>query len=1198
MSELREAQALFDSGLNDSNEKRFEEALVKYRAAAKMGHGRAMNAVGLVFYYGEGVAKDVVEAHKWFKLSAETGEPRALRNLAVGFRKGETEAGISVDHVEAMRLMRMAADAGLADAMYRMADWLREANENDPAALEWFMNGADAGDADCMMMVGELHRIGACGLQPDYSNALPWYERAAAIDADQIVRIANTLLRSGDLVRAVELYEKAAGRGSATAMCNLGVCHENGKGVAKSAEKAVELYQRASDLGNADAIFNLGVCYATGDGVAKSAEKAVDLYQRASELGDVDAMFNLGLCYEHGKGVATSAEKAAELYQRASDLGDATATTYLGVCYERGDGVVKSVEKAVALFSRASELGDALATVNLGVCYMNGNGVAASIRIGAKHWLRAAAMGESNARQFIDSGMPKEKDEVLYGMVTGLLSGGEPDSTTARKLLETRLTNGPVLFDDFVFDGDNFPLDRIGDTLRLFAEFDHSIQSLQFALRLDKERQPEQQQWFDRVAELIGGAVFDDGDKIVLMQVALLFRKEAPLELYEALKLVVDARVAKLTVKSVLPLVCVLEELDRAVRSLEFKFDSARFVVRTCVFGAMCEHMLAAELPNDLTSETALETTLLWLGVVRQAEFFGGVEMERVAMVECSVEARLRNDKAARDKYAMILVRDLKRRVPHLLLATPEFAAASAAKLDGEIENKRVKVILLGDSGVGKTQVRRRLGGVHEFQDKHTSTDTAEVSSVEVTSLTVASTSRWIERDDTNTSENVKLHGPAFARSLMFAASGADNVPHTSSILSGAREPERANSSSSGDARSVAPMKSVSVAATSSDASTVGVSETIARAMHAHVSTSSARAPAATSSPSFVPQELVFSVMDERKVLSLWDFGGQVEYFAVHDLFLTSGAVYVLVVDWTKGVDNARESTEMWMNAIRAHVGKNALVLPVLPRCSKQSDDDNAVDEVAIAVKKLVGCMPVRVDSATDRNYAELKRQLLKLSEDCMAINGKVPMRWLQVHDELCRLRADEKKQWITRSEFRELLQSLHGKNAAAVSDEAVEDVLTFLKQSGTVLTCDGGGRVSKYVFLDPELFLQLVRPLINTEAQIAKRQAAALNDAVAAAAQRNLEDDFERMNRECTASRALLEHLWRGVQSPTGEIGFFAELLEHCGLMCELERGAFFVPAASKATPSKGEKGGGGDAEQRGGARDQARETSSIQEK
>jgi GTPase SAR1 family protein len=885
-------------------------------------------------------------------------------------------------------------------------------------------------------------------------------------------------------------------------------------------------------------------------------------------------MCNLGLCYEYGKGATKSAEKAVELYQRASDLGNATAMFNLALCFRNGNGVAKNFEKAVALFSRASELGDATATANLGMCYMTGNGVAASVRIGAEFWVRAAAMGESNAIQSIDSGMLVWRNEIFYCVVIGLMSGREPDSTTARKLLETRQTNDRVSLADFVFDGDNFPLDRIGDTLRLFAEFDHSIQSLQFARRLNKERPPacsaERQRQFNRVAELISGDVVNDGDKTMLTQIAtlLLFGNEVPLELYEALKRVVDARVAKLTVKSVLPLVCVLEELDRAARSLEFVFEAERFTVRACVFGAMCEHLLAAELPNDLTSETPLETTLLWLGVVRQAEFVGGVQMERVAVVERAVEARLSNDKVARDKYAMILVRDLKRRVPHLLLATPEFAAASAAKLDGEIENKRVKVILLGDSGVGKTQIRRRLGGVRAFQKKHTSTDAAEVTSVEVTSLTVSSTTRWIERDDSNTSANVKLHGPAVARSLMFAASGVDNVPHTSSILSGTREPERAISSNTGDSRSVAPTQSVSVAATSSDASTVGVSETIAPA---HVSTSSVRAPTATSLSSFVPQELDFIVTDERKVLSLWDFGGQVEYFAVHDLFLTSGAVYVLVVDWTKGVDHARKSTEMWMNAIRAHVGDHALVLPVLPRCSKQSDDDNAVDEVARAVKKLVGCMPVRIDSATDRNYTELKRQLLKLSEDGMAINGKVPMRWLQVHDELCRLRAEEKKQWITRNEFRTLLQSLHGTDAASVSNEAVERVLTFLKQSGTVLTCGGGGRVSEYVFLDPELVLRLVRPLINTKEQMEKRDEAACNDAGVAAAQRNLSRDFERMSRECTASHALLEHLWRGVQSPTNEISFFVELLEHCGLMCRLEHGACFVPAASKASPSGG---------------------------
>jgi GTPase SAR1 family protein len=73
--------------------------------------------------------------------------------------------------------------------------------------------------------------------------------------------------------------------------------------------------------------------------------------------------------------------------------------------------------------------------------------------------------------------------------------------------------------------------------------------------------------------------------------------------------------------------------------------------------------------------------------------------------------------------------------VPQLLLATPEFAAAAWAVLDGEVEDKRVKVILVGDSGAGKTQIRRRLGG-REFEGEHKSTDTAEVTSVEVTSVT------------------------------------------------------------------------------------------------------------------------------------------------------------------------------------------------------------------------------------------------------------------------------------------------------------------------------------------------------------------------------------------------------------------------------------------------------------------------------
>jgi hypothetical protein len=313
--------------------------------------------------------------------------------------------------------------------------------------------------------------------------------------------------------------------------------------------------------------------------------------------------------------------------------------------------------------------------------------------------------------------------------------------------------------------------------------------------------------------------------------------------------------------------------------------------------------------------------------------------------------------------------------------------------------------------------------------------------------------------------------------------------------------------------------------------------------------------------------------MDERTVLSLWDFGGQTEYFAVHDLFLTRGAVYVLVVDWTLGVAKARESAQRWMDAIRAHVD-DALVLPVLPRCGAASAGDQKLEEVAGEIETLVGRAPVRVDSATDHNYAVLKRELLSVVEMRLAdptTHGKVALRWLRAHDELCRLRTEEKKQYVTRGEFRALLQSLYRVGATAVSDEDVARTLEYLKQSGTVLTCGGSGRVSEYVFLEPELFLALVRPLINTSEQLEKRKKDAAASTKVVTEQRALVELLGQFGATCVASRALLEHVWRAVKSPTGEIGFFVELLEWCGLMCELEAGKYFVPAASKATPSAG---------------------------
>jgi len=58
----------------------------------------AIYTQGLCYYKGDGVAKDYVEAVKWFRKAAERGHASAQRNLGVCYKNGE---GVEKDYAEA-----------------------------------------------------------------------------------------------------------------------------------------------------------------------------------------------------------------------------------------------------------------------------------------------------------------------------------------------------------------------------------------------------------------------------------------------------------------------------------------------------------------------------------------------------------------------------------------------------------------------------------------------------------------------------------------------------------------------------------------------------------------------------------------------------------------------------------------------------------------------------------------------------------------------------------------------------------------------------------------------------------------------------------------------------------------------------------------------------------------------------------------
>jgi TPR repeat protein len=101
-------------------------------------------------------------------------------------------------------------------------------------------------------------------------------------------------------------------------LCNLGVAHENGVGVAQDWAIAVRFYRRAAVQGNAEAQYAIGVCLARGNGVAQNWAEAARFYRLAAEQGDAAAQFSLGSCFERGEGVAQDWAKAARYYRLAA----------------------------------------------------------------------------------------------------------------------------------------------------------------------------------------------------------------------------------------------------------------------------------------------------------------------------------------------------------------------------------------------------------------------------------------------------------------------------------------------------------------------------------------------------------------------------------------------------------------------------------------------------------------------------------------------------------------------------------------------------------------------------------------------------------------------------------------------------------------------------------------------------------------
>jgi len=149
-----------------------------YRKAAELGSADAAWAIGTMYIEGNGVVVDVNKGITWcVKAANENSSGYYAWALAEKYYQGE---GIPQDYNEAWEWYRIAADAGDADAQFRLG-WMAYVGEGvrkDYAeAARWWRLAAEQGNAVAQYDLGLMYLNGE-GVRQDYVSAYLWLNLA------------------------------------------------------------------------------------------------------------------------------------------------------------------------------------------------------------------------------------------------------------------------------------------------------------------------------------------------------------------------------------------------------------------------------------------------------------------------------------------------------------------------------------------------------------------------------------------------------------------------------------------------------------------------------------------------------------------------------------------------------------------------------------------------------------------------------------------------------------------------------------------------------------------------------------------------------------------------------------------------------------------------------------------------------------
>ncbi|KAL3889159.1 hypothetical protein ACJMK2_001512, partial [Sinanodonta woodiana] len=245
--------------------------------------------------------------------------------------------------------------------------------------------------------------------------------------------------------------------------------------------------------------------------------------------------------------------------------------------------------------------------------------------------------------------------------------------------------------------------------------------------------------------------------------------------------------------------------------------------------------------------------------------------------------------------------------------------------------------------------------------------------------------------------------------------------------------------------------------------------------------------------------------------LALWDFAGQHAFYTTHQTFLTSRAIYLLVINLSQQVTafiqenecfidakgkqlcNIPEMMEIWLNMIHScapssHPGNPPVILigthvDKIPEKNRQK----VIDEYFMKLRQMLKSKPlvlhlmddIAIDNTleSDPSLEKLKRRIFELASQQPYWGEEKPARWLPLEQAIMTMRdSDVKVAPLS------LIEEINRSSSVKIEDRGeLKLFLNFQHDIGTILYFNADG-LRENIVLNPQWMIDVFRSLITAK--------------------------------------------------------------------------------------------------------------------